>query len=289
MGDNLLDDEHEQPLLINRSGSEDEEEILDTRTGESFAGRRMDGGTVGTDPRDLEGFSLFYWLAQGLGALIMVLVVLWTSNYRGGFAWSSNPALEFNWHPVLMSLGMIFIYANGIMTFRYMRYHRKRQLKLVHACCHVATFLLTVVGLCAVFDSHNLANPPIPNLYTLHSWVGLTAVILFCCQFVVGFASFLFPGAKQSLRAALMPVHRYFGMLGFLLAIAAALMGLLEKAIFALPNYKELPGEGMLINCIGALIVVFAAVVIFVVSNHGYRRVPMAEDETLLTAESQLG
>jgi len=69
-----------------------------------------------------------------------------------------------------------------MMMFRFMRYQRKRQLKYLHASCHVLTFVLTVIALCAVFDSHNLANPPIPNLYTLHSWMGLTAVILFCCQ-----------------------------------------------------------------------------------------------------------
>ncbi|XP_059479279.1 transmembrane ascorbate-dependent reductase CYB561-like isoform X2 [Neocloeon triangulifer] len=246
--------------------------------------------TIGTDPRDLEGFTFFYWLAQGLGVLLVVLVGIWTTHYRGGFAWSSDPKLEFNWHPMLMTIGMIFMYANGMMLFRYMRYHRKRQLKVFHATCHTLTFLVTVIALCAAFDSHNLAIPPIPNLYTLHSWIGLTAVILFCCQFVVGFSTFLFPGAKQSLRAALMPVHRYFGMLGFVLSIAAALMGLLEKAIFtSVPAYQRMEGEGLLMNFIGVVLVIFAAVVIYVVSNFGYRRIPMSEDETLLTTESQMG
>lgn len=68
--------------------------------------------------------------------------------------------------------------------FRNMRYTRKKQLKLLHAGCHVLTFVLTVIALVAVFDSHNLAVPPIPNLYTLHSWIGLTAVIMFCAQVI---------------------------------------------------------------------------------------------------------
>jgi len=62
----------------------------------------------------------------------------------------------------------------------------------------------------------------------------LTKQSLITLQFVAGFVTFLAPGAKQSIRAALMPVHRYFGMMGLVLAIAAALMGLLEKAIWTL-------------------------------------------------------
>lgn len=91
-----------------------------------------------------------------------------------------------------------------------------------------------MIALKTVFDSHNLASPPIPNMYSLHSWLGLSAVIIFSLQYVAGFVAFLAPGLRENYRIAMMPLHIYFGLFGFGLAIASALMGLTEKAIFAM-------------------------------------------------------
>lgn len=53
-------------------------------------------------------------------------------------------------------------------------------MKLVHAGLHLLAFILVAIALVAVFDFHNAAK--IPNMYSLHSWLGLTAVILYCLQ-----------------------------------------------------------------------------------------------------------
>merc|ERR1719300_1907136 len=63
------------------------------------------------------------------------------------------------------------------------------------------TFVVMVIGLQAAFDSHNYAIPLKPNMYTLHSWVGLLAALLFGIQWALGFAAFLFPKFSADLRA----------------------------------------------------------------------------------------
>ena len=46
----------------------------------------------------------------------------------------------------------------------------------------IVALLSAVIALIAVFDSHNLVDPPTANLYTIHSWVGISAVALFAFQ-----------------------------------------------------------------------------------------------------------
>lgn len=76
----------------------------------------------------------------------------------------------------------MFLIFLGMLIYRTQRNARKRRLKLAHGGIMLFVVTLVVIALVAVFDSHNLNAQPTPNMYSLHSWVGLTSVILFCCQ-----------------------------------------------------------------------------------------------------------
>lgn len=173
--------------------------------------------------------------------------------------------------------------------YRGFRYGRKRNLKLTHAIIHGLAFIFTVFGLIAVFGSHNYAKTPIPNLYSLHSWIGLLAVIIFGLQYVAGFVCYLFPMVKEPLRVSFMPLHIFFGLLGFTMSIASCLMGMSEKAFFAMPDgeYGKRTSQAILINSIGVLITVYGSLVVYLVTESSYKREPLAEDTMLLTGSSE--
>lgn len=48
-----------------------------------------------------------------------------------------------------------------------------------------------------------------------------------------------------------------------------------------------MPNEGVLVNCIGCLIVMFAGLIVFLATNKDYRRAALPEDAILLTGHDE--
>jgi len=204
-----------------------------------------------------------------VGLVAISLTVHWVLDYKGGLP-SAGPGIHFNWHPILMTSSLVFLYGNGALIYRLIPPRsdaHKLKLKIGHAAVMMVAFCLMVIGLQAAFDSHNLATPPKPNMYTLHSWVGLLAALLFGCQWTLGFAAFLFPKFSPEIRSFLLPFHQYFGTAILGLSVAAALMGHLEKQIWSNQEYSQKNAEANLVNWTGMLLIIFAVGVTFLISK----------------------
>merc|ERR1711874_371146 len=194
-------------------------------------------------------FQAAYLSVALVGLTMVITTIAWVGHFKGGVSFSrTEKGIDFNWHPILMTISLLFLYGNGALIYRVIPAKNdghKLKLKIGHALTMMAAFVLMVIGLQAAFDSHNLARDkenkpaPKPNMYTLHSWVGILAATLFGCQWLLGFLAFLFPKFSGDIRALLLPFHQYLGSAILVLAAAAALLGHLEKSIWSNKEYSK--------------------------------------------------
>lgn len=93
---------------------------------------------------------------------------------------------------MLMLLLLFLIFLNfilfpAILLYRLCRCLKHIYVKLVHMLFHACAIPCIALGFLAVFDSHNLSEPPKPNFYSLHTWLGFVTMGMFVMQFIVGF------------------------------------------------------------------------------------------------------
>ncbi|CDS41496.1 cytochrome B561 [Echinococcus multilocularis] len=211
-------------------------------------------------------------IAQIFGIAAVVMCTVWMGYYYGGFDWR-NPALVFNYHPVFMVIGMIFCFGDAMLIYRVFHKCPKLPLKAVHGVLMILGLLFSVVGFKAAFDSHNMRG--IPDVYSIHSWIGLVTVVLFAVQWVVGLIAFLVPYIPPRVRSKILPLHTATGLFLLCCALVAAISGITEKNFGS--TYKDLPAPAMLSNFMGVCLVVFCGMVFYLVHRHDYRRLSELE------------
>ncbi|KAJ9164170.1 hypothetical protein P3X46_023776 [Hevea brasiliensis] len=221
----------------------------------------------------------FTFVAHALAIAGAILVLVWCIHFRGGLAWeASNKNLIFNIHPVLMLIGFIIIGGEAIMSYKSLPL-KKQEKKLVHLVLHAVALILGIIGIYTAFKYHNESG--IANLYSLHSWLGIVIIVLYGIQWIYGFLVFFFPGGSTTVRSESLPWHVVFGVFVYILAVANAALGLLEKLTFlensGLAKYGS---EALLVNFTAVVAILYGAFVMLTVIGQG----PPAEDDYSYTA-----
>ncbi|XP_031109503.1 probable transmembrane ascorbate ferrireductase 2 [Ipomoea triloba] len=208
-----------------------------------------------------------FLLVRIIGIVVATLVITWTVRYRGGLALiSDNKDLIFNVHPVLMVISLVILNGEAMMAYKTLP-GTKNFRKLVHLVVQFLAFFLGVIGVWAALKFHN--DKGIDNFYSLHSWLGLTCLVLFGIQWAIGFSTFWYPGGSRNSRAGLLPWHVFFGIFIYALAVATCTTGLLEKVTFLQTNHiiSRYSTEALLVNSLGMLIVALGGLVILAVAS----------------------
>ncbi|ERM95441.1 probable ascorbate-specific transmembrane electron transporter 1 [Amborella trichopoda] len=207
----------------------------------------------------------FAGIALVLGIAAGILMLLWNIHFRGGLNLDSENALHiFNVHPVLMFLGLIFCGGEAIVAYRVVRATKRAQ-KAIHMLLHLVGLVLGVVGVYAAFKYHRKLGEP--DMYSLHSWLGMGTICLYGLQWIFGFVTFWIQGARTITKERFLPWHVAAGLTLFIMAIGTAEIGLMEKYTF-LKSYgviSHFGREALLINFLSLIILLFGICTVYTV------------------------
>ena len=139
----------------------------------------------------------------------------------------------FNWHPILMSSGMVLSFTWAVLSFRTLPFGKPIN-KVIHTLFHTATVICFSVGLYAVFTGNNDPNKNdsesgyYPNLASLHSWIGIGTISLYCLNYLMGLVYFLFGVLSDESKRSFKPFHIALGWILLLMIGLAAETGIME-------------------------------------------------------------
>ncbi|XP_048544299.1 probable ascorbate-specific transmembrane electron transporter 2 [Triticum urartu] len=224
---------------------------------------------AGTTPPASRAAGLRTLVVHVLAVAATALVLFWCIGFRGGLAFrSSDKQRIFNVHPPLMLIGLVVIAGEAILAYRTFPASVSRDArKKAHLALHAAGLAVGFVGVYAVFKFH--AEAAIPNLYSLHAWVGIATITLYALQWLAGFLAFFFPGAAPETRRSAVPWHAVLGLLVFALAVGNAQLGFLEKLTFL--QSARLVGkygaEALLVNFTAVIVLLLGIAVVIATVN----------------------
>lgn len=195
-------------------------------------------------------FMICFICVELMGIILVILATCWMAQI-GGFGFSDT--IIFNFHPVLMTLGMIFLNANGlslwiiilqyfnsillfsnigILIYRATRTVHYNNQKIIHFGIQTTMISISWIGFLAAYISHEQLS--IPHFYSLHSWLGLSALCGVTISLVSSFLTYLYPKANTIYRRLSIPFHVFGGIANIALSAGICVSGITEKAIFSL-------------------------------------------------------
>jgi multisubunit Na+/H+ antiporter MnhG subunit len=159
---------------------------------------------------------------------------------------SNSYKYVFNWHPFMMVFGMLFCLVESILSYRtFHDAYPRSKIKYIHFIWQTLGVISVIIGLIAVFFSHNypVNGSYKPNLYSLHSWIGIAVVSVYFFQYLVGMYVFLSPRSVSSseTRQTISPYHISLGIC-ILFAVGFAIeTGIQEKLLLGFNCSGSIP------------------------------------------------
>lgn len=170
-------------------------------------------------------------LSMILSSIAMIIAFYWGSKPNPKHnGWLNGLDDNCTRHAVLMVLGMCFCYTQALVSFRVLHFLGHIAAKVIHGIWHTCNIGFVAGGLYCIIKFHNMKYWG--HLSSIHSWMGLILLVFYFQNWVLGGSIF---GVARSFfsgqfKASYLSYHRYFGIVGLLLASVTMLTGIEQKA-----------------------------------------------------------
>ncbi|ODN00242.1 Cytochrome b reductase 1, partial [Orchesella cincta] len=217
---------------------------------------------------------------NAVNCILLIFVIIWVYQ-AGGFAKSATEP-----HAALMVTAMILFGSIASTAFRFAISCRLKTVKYIHAGIHSLAFILGSYGIWIKFDEKSKVKPnPKPHFGSLHSWYGLTVIIVYLLQarkrLIGGGLVFLLPQTPWPLRIGAKPYHKAVGVGIYNLAGIAALTGILLTITYRFPATILKPVAGYspasvenVATMIPVLILISCVMTTYLILETRFRRKP---------------
>ncbi|KAL3277072.1 hypothetical protein HHI36_012433 [Cryptolaemus montrouzieri] len=217
-------------------------------------------------------FAILFTIMFILGVATTVLTFHWCYAYHKGFSLESIHT-EFNWHPLLSVIGFLFLYANALLFSQVSRYLPKwfgikisfsnEALYWVIFITKIIVFVFIVLSIIPAVDYFNFNKYPIPHMYSLHSWLGVLALVLMITDVLLGLICFVWKRIPKHLNRIFSSVGFISSVIAFMTSVCTSVLGWKEFAIFTYGRkYGDLANGAITINLLGLVTMAFGLLVL---------------------------
>merc|ERR1712114_68547 len=141
-------EESDQEVLYHQLATEEIEEEVEEEKRRIFRPRIHHNSIMDLSIHNRRLFFICLAVVEAFGICAVILTVHWAINIKGGVAYVEDMGIPFNWHPILMTISLIFLYGNGALIYRIIpprSDQHKLLLKIGHAVIMMLAFIVMVI------------------------------------------------------------------------------------------------------------------------------------------------
>jgi len=175
---------------------------------------------------------LTWSLPRILAVIFLIVLLVWIFQAEGGLGF--DEATVFGFHALFMALFIVIFTQESVLAFASplisgpFRKERSRIQRYFHIGFHVLGIVCAMLGIVAIVYYKNLSPLPLAfpfySVYSPHSWLGISLLILWGLQFTAGI--YIHTIGNPSTDAQIMKMHRYLGKVIYVTGLATCALGL---------------------------------------------------------------